>query len=210
MKTIYLLASLGIFLICSSAYSHAQENEERIVRGNIVCVELDEAGGASVSEDFQKCEGVVYMLGVDGKISSIHGSEEEMKKLSAGSKTRMGYRLPLRLKGTDAGHQRAWRLNMDSLEPLDKGESEKIEVTGTIFCIFPNYKDGNVTPMVATAPCNEDEDHAHVIYTSEGKTYAIHGPQEKITAIEKTPVRKNVTLTGTLQGNSSGWILYVD
>ncbi len=210
MNTNYLAVSLYIFLMFSAAYSQAQENEERIVRGNIVCVELDETGGANVSEDFIECKGVVYMLGVDGKISSIHGSEEEMKKLSAGSKTRMGYRLPLRLKGADAGHQRAWRLYMQSLEPLNEGESEEITVTGTIYCLFPNYRDGSVTPMVATAPCDEYEDHAHVIYTNEGQTYAIHGPHEKITAIEKTSERKNVTLKGNVQGNNGGWILYVN
>ncbi len=210
MNTNYLAVLLGIFFIFSAAYSDAQEEKERIVRGNIVCVELDETGGASVSEDFTQCEGVVYMLGVDGKISSIHGSEQEMKKLSASSKTRMGYRLPLRLKGTDAGHQRAWRLYMQSLVPLDEGDSAEVTVTGTIHCLFPDYKEGSVTPEIATAPCNEYENHAHVIYTDEGQTYALHGPHEKITAIEMTSNRENVTLTGNLQGNSSGWILYIN
>jgi len=210
MRTEYLLASVGIFFMFLAAYSHAQGDQERIVRGNIVCVELDETGEATVREDFTQCGGIVYMLGVDGKISSIHGSEEEMKELSSSSKTRMGYRLPLRLKGADAGHRRAWRLYMGSLEPLDGGGSEEVTVTGTIYCIFPDYGNGTVKPMIAAEPCNGYEDHAHIIHTNEGRTYAIHGPQEKITAIEKTSDRKNVTLSGKVQGNNGGWILNVN
>ena len=67
-----------------------------------------------------------------------------------------------------------------------------------------------MTPVVATTPCNEYTDHAHVLYTSEGQTYAVHGPHEEITAIEKSSQRKNVTLSGSVQGNNGGWIIYVN
>ena len=210
MRANYLAVPFLVFFAVISAYSYAQEKGEHIVRGNIVCVEMDSAGKASVSQDFTQCDGVVYMLSVDGRIASIHGSEEEMRKLSASSKTRMGYRLPLRLKGSDAGHQRAWRLYMESLEPLDSTDGEKITVTGTIYCIFPEYDDGKVNPMVATEPCDGYMNHAHLIYTNDGKTLAVHGDHEKITALEKTSDRENVTLSGSLQGNSGGWILYVN
>jgi hypothetical protein len=210
MNTKYLSAALSIFILFFVTYSLARAEGEHIVRGNIVCIEIDGEGNANVSEEFTRCSGLVYMLGVDGKIYSLHGSEDEMKKINASSKTRMGYRLPLRLKGTEAGHQRAWRLYTPSLEPQEEGDSKVVTVTGTVLCIFPKFGDGNISPMVATAPCNEYEDHAHVIYTSEGQTYAIHGPHEKITAIEKTANRKSVTLSGYVQGNNGGWILYVN
>ena len=210
MNTKYLMASFSIFILFLVTYSQSQAEEERIVRGNIVCIELDESGDANVSEEFTQCSGLVYVLGVDGKIYSLHGSEEEMKKINASSKTRMGYRLPLRLKGTEEGHQRAWRLYTPSLEPGPRDDSKEVRVTGTVFCLLPNYRDGNVEPMVATSPCNEYEPHAHVIYTNEGQTYALHGPHDKITAIESNPQRKNVTLSGSLQGNDGGWILYVN
>lgn len=210
MNRSFAAVSFFILITLSAAYSRAQSSEEHIVRGNIVCVELDASGNAKVSQDFTQCEGVVYMLSVDGRIASIHGSEEEMKKLSASSKTRMGYRLPLRLKGSDAGHQRAWRLYMESLEPLESADGEKITVTGTIYCIFPEYDDGKVNPMVATEPCDGYMNHAHVIYTDDGKTLAVHGDHEKITALEKSSERENVTLSGSLQGNTGGWILYVN
>lgn len=210
MRANYLAVPFLVFFMIISSYSHAQESEEHIVRGNIVCVEMDSAGKVAVSQDFTQCGGVVYMLSVDGRIASIHGSEEEMRKLSAGSKTRMGYRLPLRLKGSDAGHQRAWRLYMESLEPLESVDSEQITVTGTVYCIFPEYGEGKVKPMVAAEPCDGYMNHAHVIYTDDGRTLAVHGNHEKITALEKTSERENVTITGSLQGNSSGWILYVN
>lgn len=210
MNKNHLWVSLSIFILLFVTYSHSLAEEERIVRGHIVCIELDGEGNTNVSEEFTRCGGLVYMLGVDGKIYSLHGSEDEMKKINASSKTRMGYRLPLRLKGTEAGHQRAWRLYTPTLEPQEKGDSTEVRVTGTVFCLLPNYSDGNVNPVVATAPCNEYEDHAHVIYTSEGQTYAIHGPHEKITAIEKMANRMNVTLSGNVQGNQGGWILYVN
>ena len=214
MKTICMSASFSICLIFLAAYAQSRAEDISnvrgdIVRGNIVCIEIDGEGKAEVSEDFTQCTGLVYVLGVDGKIYSLHGSEEEMQKISAGSKTRMGYRLPLRLKGKDAGHRRAWRLYTPGLDG-DKEDTAEITVTGTILCLFPNYRDGNVSPVVATEPCNEYEDHAHVIYTNEGQTYAVHGPHEKIAAIEKSSKRENVTLTGKLQGNQGGWILYIN
>lgn len=212
MRANYLAVPFLALFAVTSAYSQAQDKGEHIVRGNIVCLEMDQAGKAKVSQDFTQCEGVVYMLSVDGRIASIHGSEEEMRKLSASSKTRMGYRLPLRLKGSDAGHQRAWRLHMESLETIDidSADGEKITVTGTIYCIFPEYDDGKVNPMVATEPCDGYMNHAHLIYTDDGKTLAVHGPHEKITALEKTSERENTTLSGSLQGNSGGWILHVN
>ena len=197
-------------MISITAYSHAQKSEEHIVRGNIVCFELDEKGNAKVSQDFTECQGVVYMLSVDGRIASIHGSSEEMEKLSASSKTRMGYRLPLRLKGSEAGHHRAWRLHVESLEPIEPNDAERVTVTGRVYCILPEYSEGKVKPELATDPCDGYMNHAHVIYTEDGKTLALHGPPEKIAALEKASKRENVTLTGSLLGNSGGWILYVN
>ena len=205
-----ILISLGLILTFFLISAQSRAEGERIVRGNIICIEIDAEGNARVSEEFNECSGLVYILGVDNKIYSLHGSEEDMEKISASSKSRMGYRLPLRLKGTQEGHQRAWRLYTPSLEPSATEGSAEIKVTGTILCLLPNYSEGKVNPVVATIPCNEYTDHAHVIYTNEGETYAVHGPHEKIIAIEKSENRKNVTLSGRLQGNNGGWILYVN
>jgi len=214
MKTAYLLASLSVCLLFLAAHTHTRAQDtgnvgENIVRGNIVCIEINAQGNAQVSEDFIECTGLVYLLGVDGRIYSIHGSVEEMEKISASSKTRMGYRLPLRLKGTQTGHQRAWRLYTQELGG-DEADTANVTITGKVMCLFPNYRDGSIDPMVATEPCNEHEDHAHLIYTKDAKTYAVHGPYEKIVEIEQSSKRENVTITGKVQGNQGGWIIYVN
>lgn len=210
MKKGFFSLLILLFLVITTSQSPAQDSDEHIVRGNIVCVEMDSSGSAVVSQDFTECAGVVYILSVDGRIASIHGSQDELNKLSKSSKTRMGYRLPLRLKGSDSGHQRAWMLNMESLEPIESGGPEKITVTGTIYCIFPDYTEGKVNPAVAREPCDGYMDHAHLIYTEDGRTLAVHGPHEKILELEKSTQRENVTLSGNLHGSSGGWILYVD
>ena len=134
--------SLILILILSVISHQSSAGEERIVRGNIVCIEIEAEDSVRVLEEFTECSGLVYILGVDDKLYSLHGSEEEMKKISAGSKTRMGYRLPLRLKGNEAGHQRAWALYTPSLEPQENEGSAEIKLTGTVLCLLPNYRTG--------------------------------------------------------------------
>jgi hypothetical protein len=154
------MVSLSVLtIILFSLNSLAQTEDVRIVRGNLVCVELDETGKSNVSKDFTKCSGLLYVIGVDGSLYSLHGSDEEMEKITESSKSRMGYRLPLRLTGKTGGHQRAWHLYTPSLKPQDN--SIKTTVTGSIFCVFPNYKDGNVNPVIADGPCDKYEPHAH-------------------------------------------------
>ncbi|MCH8014346.1 MAG: hypothetical protein IH823_06095, partial [Candidatus Dadabacteria bacterium] len=168
----------------------------------------DEEGKATASKEFTECSGLLYLIGVDGNLYSLHGSEEEVRKITERSKSRMGYRLPLRLKGKTGGHQRAWHLYTPSFEPQDN--SVKTTVAGSVLCVFLNYEDGYVNPVIAHGPCNEYEPHAHFIQTDDGQMYALHGPYEKIISIEKNPQRENVTLSGKIQGNESGWIFYVD
>jgi hypothetical protein len=208
MRSLYIASLSVLAIILFSLSSFAQSEDVRIVRGNLACVQLDETGKANVSKEFTECKGLLYLIGVDGNLYSLHGSEQEMQKIIESSKSRMGYRLPLRLKGKTGGHQRAWHLYTPSFEPQDN--SVKTTVTGSVLCVFPNYKEGNVNPVIAEGPCNEYEPHAHFLYTNEGQIYALHGSHEKIVSIEKNPQRENVTLKGKLGGNENGWIFYVD
>jgi len=210
MRSFYIVSLSILTIILFSLNSFAQTQDVRIVRGNLVCVQLDETGKANVSKEFTECSGLLYLIGVDSNLYSLHGSEEEMKRITESSKSRMGYRLPLRLKGKTDGHQRAWLLYTPSLEPHETKDTVRTKVTGTVLCVFPNYKQGNVTTVIADGPCNEYEPHAHFMQTKEGEIYALHGPHEKIISMEKNPHRENVTLKGKLEGNESGWIFYVD
>ena len=208
MRNKLILISSLLTIISVSFNSFAEDDDVQILRGQLVCVEVDESGMADVSKEFTECDGLLYLLGVNGNLYSLHGSEEEMKKINENSKSRMGYRVPLRLKGKAIGHQRAWQIYTPSLEP--DNSSIKTTVTGTVLCLFPNFNEGDVEPKVADGPCNEAEPHAHFIKTKEGKIYALHGTLEDIVSIEKSSDRENVTLSGILRANDSGWILYVN
>jgi len=210
MRSFYIVTLSILSSILFPLNSFAETEDVRIVRGNLVCVELDETGKANVSKEFTECGGLLYLIRVNGNLYSLHGSEEEIKRITESSKSRMGYRLPLRLKGKTGGHQRAWLLYTPSLEPQETKDIARTKVTGTVLCVFLNYEEGDVTLVVANSPCNEYEPHAHFLYTNEGQIYALHGSHEKIASIEKNPQRKNVTLKGKLGGNESGWIFYVD
>ena len=188
--------------------SNAQTDDVVVVRGQLVCVQLDETGKAHVSKEFTDCSGLLYLIGIDGNLYSLHGSEEEIEKIKQSSKSRMGYRLPLRLKGKAVGHQRAWQLYTPSLVLDDS--SIKTTVSGFVLCVFPNFQEGMVNPVIAEGACDEYEPHAHFIQTENGELYALQGSAETINTLEKTTAKKNVTLDGTLKANKSGWILYVN
>ena len=83
-------------------------------------------------------------------------------------------------------------------------------VTGTVICLIPDYKKGTVTPVVATGPCNNLPPHQHIIMTKEGTVYTLQGLQEGLMKVSLMPERKNVTITGKIEGNNQGWILWVD
>ncbi len=208
MRNIFIFSCSLVAVLIFSYNIFADTDDTEILRGQLVCVHLDDSNSAAVSKEFTECDGLVYLLGVNGNLYSLHGSQEEMQKIKQGSKSRMGYRVPLRLKGKAVGHQRAWQIYTPSLEPGDN--SIKTSVTGTVLCLFPNYNEGDVEPKVAGGPCNEAEPHAHFIQTNEGEIYALHGTLENIVSIEKSSDRENVTLSGVLKANDSGWILYVN
>ncbi|MEM7007754.1 MAG: hypothetical protein AAF462_01315 [Thermodesulfobacteriota bacterium] len=208
MRHLVILGALVVGLVFFSANSFSDTEEIEIMRGQLVCIQVDSDGEAEVSKEFTDCMGLLYLLGVDGKLYSLHGAPEEMERIKKGSKSRMGYRLPLRLKGKAVGHERAWQLYTPALEVEEN--SIKTTVTGSVLCVFPNYKEGMADPKIAGGPCNEAEPHAHFIKTDDGEIYALHGSLEDIVALEKNPERTNVTVSGLLRANDSGWILYVN
>lgn len=208
MRISYLLTLTFLTVLILQLASFAEIDDVQIVRGQLVCVQLDDAGKVNISKEFTECKGLLYLVGVDGNLYSLHGSEQEIEKIKQSSKSRMGYRLPLRLKAKTVGHQRAWQLYTPSLV-LDES-SIKTTVSGSVLCVFPNFQDGMVNPVIAGGACNEYEPHAHFIQTENGEIYALQGSAEKINSLEKTTEKKKVTLDGTLQANNSGWILYLN
>jgi hypothetical protein len=168
------------------------------VEGTIFCIEVDEKGNVNATEQFTECEGTMVVVGKDGKVYTVSGTEEQVKMMTKSPKKMVS--------GEIGGNQRAWVVFATPTD-VEKGTTQS--VTGTIVCLLPNYEKGTVSPVVATAPCNEATPHAHVIYTKDGQVYALSGSEEAISAIEKNPQRTNMTVSGKVLGNQGAWVLYV-
>ena len=173
--------------------------KKQIIEGNVICVEVDEKGSVNGMDQFTECDGVFMVVGKDGKLYTVYGTEQQMKMMAKSPKKKVS--------GQVGGSQRAWVIYGS---PLDIQKGTQQTVTGTIVCLLPSYEKGNVTPVVSTGPCNEAKPHAHVIYTKDGQMYAIGGSEEAIGKIESNPQRSNVTLSGKVVGNQGAWILYVE
>ena len=83
-------------------------------------------------------------------------------------------------------------------------------ITGNVICLIPDYKKGTVNPVIATGPCNTLPPHQHVLMTKEGTVYSLQGLQDGLIKIEEMSDKTDVTITGKVEGNNYGWILFVD
>lgn len=213
MKRIFL-SGLSLILVIGFVASFptpalAEQRHMQAKKGNIVCLEVNQKGKIIIIEEYAECNGLLVFIGNDGQIYSVHGSIEVLQKIAKNPKRRMGYRTTLEVRGTVEGHKRARHLYLSSLSPEDPQKSTGKTVEGTIACVIPDFSKGNAKPVVANGPCNELEPHAHVLYTKEGEVYALQGSEEKIIKIERSAKRRNVLISGKIQGNQKGWILFV-
>ena len=86
---------------------------------------------------------------------------------------------------------------------------EDVIVQGNVICLVYDKK-GNVTPHIATGPCDGYPPHQHILVTKEGTVYSLQGLESGLLKIEKMPQRTDVKIKGKVQGNQYGWILVVD
>ena len=86
---------------------------------------------------------------------------------------------------------------------------EDVIVQGNVICLVYDKK-GNVTPMIATGPCDGYPPHQHILVTKEGTVYSLQGLEDGLVKIAKMPQRTDVQIKGKVQGNQYGWILVVD
>jgi hypothetical protein len=86
---------------------------------------------------------------------------------------------------------------------------DEVIVQGNVVCLVYDKK-GNVTPMIATGPCDGYPPHQHILVTKEGTVYSLQGLQDGLVKIAKMPQRTDVEIKGKVQGNQYGWILVVD
>lgn len=193
------------FVISLADFSFAQEADISSIEGSVFCVEVDDKGIMNVKEEWTKCSGSLVAVGADGKAYVISGTVEETKQIMKQPDKKKT------VSGIVSGHTRGYILAAASAEHPKPAvtSTEDITVKGTVVCLLPNYGAGNFKQVVASGPCNEFEQHLHVVHTSDGQVYALHGSEESIKKIEAMQERKEVELQGKIQGEQGAWVLFV-
>jgi hypothetical protein len=203
-----LVFSFAAYLSTSSvAQESATEKtgEMKSIEGNVYCVELDDKGQIIMKEEWTECKGSLVEAGADGRSYVIQGTVEAEKMIMKQTDEKKT------VNGIVSGHNRGWILAATSAEHPEPAvtSAEDITVKGTIVCLLPNYQAGNFKQVVAAGPCSELDQHLHVIQTSDGQVYAIHGSEEAIHRIESMSNRRDVELKGKIQGDQGAWVLFV-
>lgn len=201
MKGINLvILPLMLGFVLAISFASPSFSAEQTVQGNMICVEVNAEGNLE-AVDKAECTGLFVVVGDDGKLYTLYGSEQKMKEMAMKAEEN-------KFSGEVGGNQRAWIIYATPIAQGQKPAEKTVE--GTIVCLLPNYENATVTPVIAQGPCNELAPHAHVIQTKDGQIYALHGSEEAIHKIETNPNRMNAKVTGKLQGNQGAWILFVE
>jgi hypothetical protein len=173
--------------------------DAEVMEATVTCVQVDQGGTLTSLTEFTECTGTMVVVTAD-KSAAVVAPKAQSAAMKGGKQT---------VAGELSGHTRGYILASSSALG-DKGATETVE--GTIVCLLPNYEDGTVQPVVATAPCGEDVhgQHLHVVKTKSGQVYALHGSEDAIKQLEATSNRENVKLQGQIQGEQGAWVLYVN
>jgi hypothetical protein len=206
--SLVLVLSFVAYLSSSTIAEEAateKTDEIKSMEGTVYCVELDTSGQLIMKEEWTECKGSLVAAGADGKSYVVTGTIED---------TKMIMKQPDKKKtvsGIISGHNRGWILAAASAEHPKPAvtSTEDISIKGTIVCLLPNYQASNFKQVVASGPCTELDQHLHLVHTSDGQVYAIHGSEEAIHKIESMSNRNDVELQGKIQGDQGAWVLFV-
>lgn len=204
-----LTLSVFVLALCLALPVYAAHHEDKkddsmkgdgmaAMEGTLICVQVTEGGDVETMSEFTECSGTVVMVGSD-KAAAVAAKKDDMKGMKGGKQS---------VNGVVAGHTRGWILGTQSA--LDESGAKEASVSGAIVCLLPNYEDGSVAPVVATAPCGEKDQHLHVVTTSGGQVYALHGSEDAISKLEASTDRNEVQLQGKIQGDQGAWVLFVN
>jgi len=171
--------------------------DAQAMEGTVTCVQADQGGQLQSLTSFEECTGTLVVVTAD-KSAVVAAPQAQSKAMKGGKQT---------VAGVLDGHTRGYILASSSALD-DKGATQTVE--GALVCLLPNYEDGTVQPVVATAPCGEKDQHLHVVHTNDGQVYALHGTEEAIKNLENSIDRDNVKLQGQVQGEQGAWVLYVN
>lgn len=171
--------------------------DAQTTKGTITCIQADQGGQLQSLTTFDECTGTLVVVTAD-KAAAVAAPSAQSKAMKGGKQT---------VSGVLEGHTRGYVLASSSALD-DKAQTQT--VSGALVCLLPNYEDGTVKPVVATAPCGEKDQHLHVVHTNDGQVYALHGTEEAIQNLENSTQRDNIELQGQIQGEQGAWVLYVN
>lgn len=89
-------------------------------------------------------------------------------------------------------------------------KAQEMTVEGNVVCLIPDYQKGTVNPVIATGPCTGAVPHPHILVGKDGKIYNLQGLQEGLIKIAVNPNHTDVKITGKVEENPGGWVLYVN
>ena len=84
LSTLYLL-TVFTFLILSTTFGFTEQDKTQAIKGNIVCVELDKERNIKTLEDYNRCSGLLVVIGIDGRSYTISGNRHELQKIAKSS-----------------------------------------------------------------------------------------------------------------------------
>ncbi len=174
-----MIFSLLVYLSTASFAEEAiteKTDEITSMEGSVYCVELDDGGQIVMKEEWTECKGSLVAAGADGKSYVVTGTIEDTKIITEQPDKKKT------VNGIISGHNRGWILAAASVEHPKPAvtSSEVITVKGTVVCLLPDYQVSNFKQVVASGPCTELDQHLHLVKTSDGQVYAIHGSEETI------------------------------
>jgi len=83
MVTLCLMVVLSIvILLANPGFSQMQD-----IEGNVICVEVDEKGNVNGMDQFTECDGVFMVVGKDGKLYTVYGTDDGKKPKEKGQRT---------------------------------------------------------------------------------------------------------------------------
>jgi hypothetical protein len=193
---LFLFVALGLIAFSGQSFADSVDKAtDSMQKGSDMMDKADSQLQSLTS--FEECTGTLVVVTAD-KSAAIVAPHAQSKAMKGGKQT---------VAGELAGHTRGYILASSSALD-DKGATQTVE--GTLVCLLPNYEDGTVQPVVATASCGEKDQHLHVVHTNDGQVYALHGTEESIKNLENSTERNNVKLQGQVQGEQGAWVLYVN
>jgi len=194
---------LGFFIVISVSTTSFAEKEElqEEIEGNILCVDRDSDGNIIVDEKYTECNGVLVVVSSNGKIYTLTGSKEDIRKQHRNIKDND------KIRGQVYGNLRAWLIDVSRSDSGEVEKSESKTIKGDIYCLLPNTYKLSARALLSSSSCSGLPPHSHVISTREGEVYPVVGPEEKIVEIEKNP-KNDVLLKGKLRYNESGIVIY--